>query len=40
MKKETIEPTYSVDWFSNNIPIWDQIFTEFKIKGSDNLIFL
>jgi len=31
---------YSVDWFSNNIPIWDQIFTEFKIKGSDNLRFL
>lgn len=40
MKKETIEPTYSVDWFSNNIPVWDQVFDHTGLKGKDNLTFL
>jgi SAM-dependent methyltransferase len=40
MKKETTEPTYSVDWFSNNIPVWDQVFDLVGMKGKDNLTFL
>ena len=37
---ETPTPSYSVDWFSNNIPTWEQVFTQLKIKGKDNLTFL
>lgn len=33
-------PDYSVDWFSNNIPIWDQVFEQTFMKGKDNLTFL
>jgi len=33
-------PKYSVDWFSNNIPLWDDVFTKLNMKGSDNLRFL
>ena len=40
MKKEIIEPIYSVDWFSNNIPIWDQVFNLTELKGKDNLTFI
>ena len=40
MKKETIQPIYSVDWFSNNIPVWDQVFDHTALKGKDNLTFL
>jgi len=34
------KPDYSVDWFSNNIPTWEQIFTYFQLKGKDGLRFL
>ena len=34
------EPIYSVDWFSNNIPVWEMVFSETNLKGKDNLIFL
>jgi SAM-dependent methyltransferase len=40
MENKISEPTYSVDWFSNNIPIWEQAFTYAGIKGKDNLTFL
>lgn len=34
------QPDYSVDWFSNNIPMWDQVFEHFKLKDKENLTFL
>jgi SAM-dependent methyltransferase len=34
------EPMYSVDWFSNNIPVWEMVFSETNLKGKDNLTFL
>jgi SAM-dependent methyltransferase len=37
---EQQEPDYSVDWFSNNIPLWDQVFDHVKLRGKDNLKFL
>lgn len=40
MVVESKQPDYSVDWFSNNIPIWDQLFDHFQIRGKDNLTFL
>lgn len=40
MIKEKTQPTYSVDWFSNNIPVWDQVFDHTALKGKDNLTFL
>lgn len=35
-----VEPNYSVDWFSNNIPVWDQVFDHFQLRGKDGLRFL
>ena len=42
MKIKSIEPTYSVDWFSSNIPLWNEVFNHDRIglKGRDNLTFL
>jgi SAM-dependent methyltransferase len=37
---ESNQPDYSVDWFSNNIPIWDQVFDLAKLKGKENIKFL
>lgn len=37
---EQNQPDYSVDWFSGNIPIWEQVFDLFKLKGRENLKFL
>jgi SAM-dependent methyltransferase len=37
---ESNQPDYSVDWFSNNIPIWDQIFDFAKLRGKENIKFL
>jgi SAM-dependent methyltransferase len=34
------KPIYSVDWFSNNIPVWEKILSQNKIKGKENLTFL
>lgn len=34
------EPNYSVDWFSHNIPVWDQVFDMFKVRGRNGLRFL
>jgi hypothetical protein len=34
------ERKYSVDWFSHNIPIWNEVFTKNNIIGKDNLRFL
>lgn len=31
---------YSVDWFSNNIPLWDQVFEHYGLKGKNDLRFL
>lgn len=35
-----VEQNYSVDWFSNNISTWEQVFDYYKLKGKDNLRFL
>jgi SAM-dependent methyltransferase len=35
-----MEPKYSVDWFSGNIPNWEQIFTKHGLKGTHFLKFL
>lgn len=35
-----VTPDYSVDWFSNNIPLWDQVFDHANLRGKDNLTFL
>jgi len=35
-----MEKQYTSDWFSNNIPVWDQIFTETQFIGRENLRFL
>lgn len=35
-----MEPKYSVDWFSNNIPIWEQAFQKCGLKGTHFLNFL
>lgn len=35
-----MEPKYSVDWFSGNIPNWDNIFTKRGLKGTHFLKFL
>jgi SAM-dependent methyltransferase len=37
---EKHEPDFSVDWFSHNIPVWNQVFEHFKLIGKDNLRFL
>lgn len=37
---ESNQPDYSVDWFSSNIPIWDQVFDLAKLKGKENIKFL
>ena len=37
---ESNQPDYSVDWFSNNIPIWDQVFDFAKLRGKENIKFL
>lgn len=37
---ESNQPDYSVDWFSNNIPIWDQVFDLAKLRGKENIKFL
>jgi len=29
-----MEPNYSVDWFSHNIPVWEQIFTKYGVKDT------
>jgi SAM-dependent methyltransferase len=34
------QPDYSVDWFSNNIPLWNHLFESYQLKGKDNLTFL
>jgi hypothetical protein len=35
-----MEPKYSVDWFSNNIPGWEKLFSSLGIKGTHFLNFL
>lgn len=35
-----MEPEYSVDWFSNNIPNWEKAFLSAGIKGTHFLKFL
>ena len=37
---EQQELNYSVDWFSGNIPVWDQVFDHVGLRGKDNLQFL
>lgn len=34
------EISYSVDWFSHNIRIWDTVFDKYELKNKDNLKFL
>lgn len=40
VKEQAFEPNYSVDWFSNNIPIWNQVFERYGLKGKSGLKFL
>lgn len=35
-----MEPKYSVDWFSNNIPVWEKCFSSLGITGTHFLKFL
>lgn len=35
-----IDDKYSVDWFTHNIPTWDQVFKQKEIKGKNSLKFL
>ena len=39
-KTDLKEPIYSVDWFSGNIPVWEQVFSQSELTGKDNLTFL
>lgn len=39
-QKQDAQPDYSVDWFSHNIPVWDQVFDNHNIKGKNGLRFL
>jgi len=34
------EKKYSVDWFSNNIPMWEAVFSNVGFTGKNNLTFL
>lgn len=34
------EKIYSVDWFSNNIPMWTELFKQLGLAGKENLKFL
>jgi hypothetical protein len=39
-QEQDSQPNYSVDWFSHNIPMWDQVFDNYNIKGKSGLRFL
>lgn len=39
-QEQNLQPDYSVDWFSHNIPMWDQVFDKYNIKGKNGLRFL
>lgn len=39
-QEQNLQPDYSVDWFSYNVPVWDQVFDNYNIKGKSGLKFL
>jgi hypothetical protein len=40
VEEQLFKPEYSVDWFSNNIPLWNQVFDVHQLTGKDGLRFL